>query len=90
MEQIVTVSEQGIIESMKFIWERAKIVIEPSSAVAVGVFVGVGVRVAVGVFVDGMKHEEVAEVLGISRRTVSRKLERFLDRSKRFLGRYEP
>ena len=30
-------SEQGIIESMKFIWERAKIIIEPSAAVAVGV-----------------------------------------------------
>ena len=37
VEQIVTVSEQGIIDTMKFIWERAKIVIEPSSAVAVGV-----------------------------------------------------
>jgi threonine dehydratase len=37
VEQIVTVSEQGIIEAMKFIWERAKIVIEPSAAVAVGV-----------------------------------------------------
>lgn len=37
VEQIVTVSEQGIIEAMKFIWERAKIVIEPSAAVPVGV-----------------------------------------------------
>ncbi len=37
VEQIVTVSEQGIIDSMKFVWERAKIIIEPSSAVAVGV-----------------------------------------------------
>jgi len=37
VEQIVTVSEQSIIDSMKFIWERAKIVIEPSAAVAVGV-----------------------------------------------------
>ncbi|MCC6298232.1 MAG: pyridoxal-phosphate dependent enzyme [Anaerolineales bacterium] len=36
-EQIVTVSEQGIVEAMKFVWERAKIVIEPSAAVAVGV-----------------------------------------------------
>jgi threonine dehydratase len=35
VEQIVTVSEQGIIDSMKFIWERAKIIIEPSAAVAV-------------------------------------------------------
>jgi threonine dehydratase len=37
VEQIVTVSERGIIEAMKFIWERAKIIIEPSAAVAVAV-----------------------------------------------------
>src|SRR5215210_7067863 len=37
VEQVVTVSEQGIIDSMKYIWERAKIIIEPSAAVAVGV-----------------------------------------------------
>lgn len=37
VEQIVTVSEAGIVACMKFVWERAKIVIEPSSAVAVGV-----------------------------------------------------
>ena len=37
VEQIVTVSERGIIDAMKFVWERAKIVIEPSAAVAVGV-----------------------------------------------------
>jgi threonine dehydratase len=37
VEQIVTVSEQGIIDSMRFIWERTKLVIEPSAAVAVGV-----------------------------------------------------
>jgi len=37
VEQIVTVSEQGIIDAMKFIWERAKIVIEPSAAVPIGV-----------------------------------------------------
>jgi threonine dehydratase len=35
VEQIVTVSEAGIVAAMKFIWERAKIVIEPSSAVPV-------------------------------------------------------
>ncbi|HET6822507.1 MAG TPA: pyridoxal-phosphate dependent enzyme [Anaerolineales bacterium] len=35
--QIVTVSEEGILEAMKFIWERAKIIIEPSAAVTVGV-----------------------------------------------------
>jgi threonine dehydratase len=37
VEQIVTISEQGIIDSMRFVWERAKIIIEPSAAVAVGV-----------------------------------------------------
>lgn len=37
VEQIVTVSEQGIIDTMKYIWERVKIVVEPSAAVAVGV-----------------------------------------------------
>ena len=36
VEQIVTVSEPGIIESMRFVWERLKIIIEPSAAVAVG------------------------------------------------------
>lgn len=35
VEQIVTVSERGIIEAMRFIWERAKLIIEPSAAVAV-------------------------------------------------------
>lgn len=37
VEQIVTVSEEGIVAAMKFVWERAKIIIEPSSAVAIGV-----------------------------------------------------
>lgn len=37
VERIVTVSEAGIIEAMKFIWERMKIVIEPSAAVPVAV-----------------------------------------------------
>ena len=37
VEQIVTVSEAGIIDAMKFIWERAKSVIEPSAATAIGV-----------------------------------------------------
>jgi len=35
VEQIVTVSETGILESMKFIWERAKIIIEPSAATVI-------------------------------------------------------
>jgi threonine dehydratase len=37
VEQIIPVSEKGIVDSMKFVWERAKIVIEPSAAVAVAV-----------------------------------------------------
>jgi threonine dehydratase len=36
VEGTVTVSETAILESMKFIWERAKIIIEPSAAVPVG------------------------------------------------------
>jgi RNA polymerase sigma-70 factor (ECF subfamily) len=43
--------------------------------------------VAVGVLVDGMEHEEVAAVLGISRRTVSRKLARFIENSRKFIAR---
>lgn len=35
VNQIVTVSEESIIESMKIIWERMKIIIEPSSAVPI-------------------------------------------------------
>ncbi len=35
VEQIVRVSEAAILESMKFIWERTKIIIEPSAAVPV-------------------------------------------------------
>lgn len=43
--------------------------------------------VAVGVLVDGMEHEEVAAALGISRRSVARRLERFLDTARCFLER---
>jgi threonine dehydratase len=35
VERIVTVSEAGIIAAMRFVWERMKIIIEPSAAVAV-------------------------------------------------------
>lgn len=35
VEQIITVSEAGIIAAMKFVWERAKLLIEPSAAVPV-------------------------------------------------------
>ena len=35
VDQIITVSEPSIIQAMRFIWERMKILIEPSSAVPV-------------------------------------------------------
>lgn len=37
VEQVVTVSEASMIESMKFVWERAKIIIEPSAATVIAV-----------------------------------------------------
>ncbi len=43
--------------------------------------------VAVGVIVDGMEHEEVAAALGVSRRTVARKLERFLENARKYVTR---
>jgi RNA polymerase sigma-70 factor, ECF subfamily len=43
--------------------------------------------IAVGVLVDGMEHEEIAAVLGISRRTVSRKLGRFVENARKFMAR---
>jgi RNA polymerase sigma-70 factor (ECF subfamily) len=42
--------------------------------------------VAVGVLVDGMEHEELARTLGISRKTVERRLARFLDAARKLLG----
>ena len=35
VHDIVCVSEEGILQAMRFVWERMKILIEPSSAVAV-------------------------------------------------------
>ena len=46
--------------------------------------------IAVGVLVDGMEHEELAGALGISRRTVHRKLTRFLESARKLLDRSEP
>ena len=56
VEQIVTVSEAGIIASMKFVWERAKIIIEPSSAVAIGVLWEKKIdlsRLKIGIIISG-------------------------------------
>jgi RNA polymerase sigma-70 factor (ECF subfamily) len=43
--------------------------------------------VAVSVLVDGMEHGEVATALGVSAKTVSRKLQRFLVNARKFLQR---
>jgi len=56
VERIVTVSEADILDAMRFVWERIKIVIEPSSAVAVaplltGSLATSGLRV--GVLISG-------------------------------------
>ena len=59
-------------------WELARTVLAR--------FDGATQAVAVGIFVDGMNHDEVAGALGISRRTVTRKLERFVVGARRFLG----
>lgn len=45
--------------------------------------------VAVGILVDGMELGEVASVLGISAKTASRKLSRFLNNARKFLARSE-
>jgi len=42
--------------------------------------------VAVGVLVDGMGHEELATALGVSRKTVERRLARFLERARALVG----
>ncbi|HEY6947928.1 MAG TPA: sigma-70 family RNA polymerase sigma factor [Gemmatimonadales bacterium] len=46
--------------------------------------------VAVGVLVDGMGHEELASALGVSRKTVERRLARFLERARKLVDGDEP
>ena len=56
VEQIVTVSEKQIIAAMKFVWERAKVIIEPSAAVPVGALMGEQIDLSglrVGVILSG-------------------------------------
>ncbi|MBW1887156.1 MAG: pyridoxal-phosphate dependent enzyme [Deltaproteobacteria bacterium] len=36
VKDIVTVSEEGIVNAMRYIWERMKIIVEPSAAVPLG------------------------------------------------------
>jgi len=54
--EVVTVSEAAIVEAMRFVWERMKIVIEPSSAVPVAaLFAGLSLAkgARVGVILSG-------------------------------------
>lgn len=56
VDEIVRVSEQEIVEAMRLVWERMKLVIEPSAAVAVAPAVGRVVRgegKRVGVLLSG-------------------------------------
>ena len=56
VERIVTVSEEEIIRAMRFIWERMKIVVEPSSAVPLGAIFSNRIETAgkrIGVIVSG-------------------------------------
>ncbi len=46
-------------------------------------------EVAVLYYLDGLEQEQVAKTLGISRRTVINRLQEFVERSKKFLGREE-
>lgn len=54
--EILTVSEAGIIDAMKLIWERMKLVVEPSAAVPLGVVMEhpeVFLRKKVGIILSG-------------------------------------
>ena len=56
VERIVTVSEEAIVSAMRHVWERMKIIIEPSSAVAVAAVLGDELDVTgkrVGVILSG-------------------------------------
>ena len=43
-------------------------------------------NMAVGVFVEGREHEEIAATLGVSRRTVLRRLDRFVANARTYLA----
>jgi threonine dehydratase len=45
VDQIVTVSEMEIIEAMRFLWERMKIIVEPSGAVPLAALLSKKVKV---------------------------------------------
>jgi threonine dehydratase len=56
VERIVTVSEEEIIRAMRLIWERMKIIVEPSSAVTLGALLSNRIETAgkrIGVILSG-------------------------------------
>jgi len=56
VDEIVTVSEEAIIHAMKMIWERMKIIIEPSSAVPMAAIIGNKIDYAgkrIGIIISG-------------------------------------
>jgi threonine dehydratase len=56
VEDVVTVSEEEIVAAMRCIWERMKLVVEPSAAVPLAALLGRGLNVAkerVGVILTG-------------------------------------
>jgi threonine dehydratase len=56
LSEVVTVSEEGIVAAMRLVWERMKILIEPSAAVPVGALLEGGLAAGglrVGVILSG-------------------------------------
>jgi threonine dehydratase len=56
VKQIVTVSEEGIVQAMRTVWERMKIIIEPSAAVPLGALLTHGIDLSgkrVGIILSG-------------------------------------
>jgi threonine dehydratase len=56
VDDIVTVSEDGIVRAMRTIWERMKIIVEPSAAVPLGALLEGRVPVSgkrVGIILSG-------------------------------------
>lgn len=56
VEKIVTVSEEAIIEAMRLIWERMKIIVEPSAAVPLGALLSKRKEIAgkrIGIILSG-------------------------------------
>jgi len=56
VDNIVTVSEVGIIQAMRLIWERMKIIVEPSAAVPLGAILTHGIDITgkrVGIVLSG-------------------------------------